>query len=518
MTPSEHQMTPRQWIAVGGTMLGAFMAVLDIQITNSSLRDISGGIAATPDEGSWISTAYLIGEIVTIPLTAWLAKVFTTRWYLAANVILFLLFSAACGFSTSLGAMIVFRAGQGFTGGVFIPMALTVILTTMPERLRAVGQALFGITATLAPAIGPAVGGWLTDRFGWEWNFFINFIPGAVMLFAVLYAIEPQPLQLGKLRDGDWFGIGCMAIGLGSLIALLEEGQRKDWLGSDFIVTCAILAGVFLPAFVLIELCRRDPFVNLRLLRDRNLALSSLVAFALGLGLYGSVYITPLYLGQVQGYDPLQIGKVLVWVGLPQLLIFPILPLLMKRFDIRLLISFGCLVFSATCFMNADMSALTAGDQFIFTNVIRAFGQPFTIVPVTTIAVAGLARREAGDGSAIFNIFRNVGGSAGIALLSSLITRREQFHDERLGESVTPFGAGTQARLAAVQKVLVEHGSDPVTALQQAMRSVKGIIQREAFIMAFNDAFLIVGATLLVAGGLIWFCRRPQGRAGLAAH
>ena len=193
----------RKWVAVFGTMLGAFMAVLDIQITNSSLRDISGGIAATPDEGSWISTAYLVGEIVTIALTAWLAQVFTVRYYLVVNVLLFLTFSALCGISNSLGQMIVFRAGQGFTGGVFIPMALTVIVSTMPKNLLPVGQAMFGMTATLAPAIGPALGGWLTDHFGWEWNFYVNVIPGALMLIAILYGVRKESMKLEQLRGGD---------------------------------------------------------------------------------------------------------------------------------------------------------------------------------------------------------------------------------------------------------------------------------------------------------------------------
>lgn len=515
--PNE-KMDARKWVAVIGTMLGAFMAVLDIQITNSSLRDISGGIAATPDEGSWISTAYLIGEIITIPLTAWLSKVFTVRWYLVVNVILFLIFSALCGIATSLGEMIVFRAGQGFTGGVLIPMSLTVIITTMPKNLVPVGQAMFGMTATLAPAIGPALGGWLTDHFSWQWNFYVNFIPGAVMLVAIWYGIPKEKLKLQELRNGDWFGIASMCIGLGSLIAMLEEGQRKDWFGSSFIVTCAILAGIFVPAFVLTEIYREKPFVNLRLLASRNVGVSSVVAFGLGLGLYGSIYIIPLYLGEVQGYSPLQIGTTLMWVGLPQFLIFPILPFVMKRLDLRLLVCFGCILFAISCFMNTHMSYETAGDQFMMANIVRAFGQPFTIVPVTALATATLAPEDAGSGSAIFNIFRNVGGSFGIAILSTVITRREQFHDARIGESVTAYNPATQARLAEITSSLVSKGYDAVTAAKQALASIKGLVRRDAFIMAFNDAFLIVAIGLLVSAGAIWLCKKARGGEGAAAH
>jgi DHA2 family multidrug resistance protein len=518
MPEAEARMDFRKWVAVIATMLGAFMAVLDIQITNSSLRDISGGIGATPDEGSWISTAYLIGEIITIPLTAWLARVFGTRRYLLVNVSLFLGFSALCGLSTSLGEMIAFRAGQGFTGGVLIPMSLTVIVRTMPKHLQPVGQAMFGLTATLAPAIGPALGGWLTDRFGWEWNFYVNFLPGAVMLGAIFYAIDPEPAKLRDLLRGDWWGILCMAIGLGSMIAMLEEGQRKDWFGSGFIQSCGLLAAIFVPAFIIIELVREKPFVNLRLLYSRNLGFSSIVAFALGLGLYGSVYLIPLYLGEVQGYSPLQIGETLIWVGLPQLVVFPFLPLLMKKLDLRLLVSFGCAIFAISCFMNTDMSYNTAHDQFMFANIVRAIGQPFTIVPVTGLAVATLARKDAGDGSALFNIFRNVGGSVGIAMLSTLVTRREQFHDLLIGESVTPYSLATQARVASGQQNFISLGFDPATALNQSYASIQHVIQRDANIMAFNDAFLVIGVCLLAGAVLVWFCRKPEPGAAAPAH
>lgn len=518
MAEEENAMNARKWVAVLGTMLGAFMAVLDIQITNSSLRDISGGISATPDEGSWISTAYLIGEIVTIPLTAWLSQVFTVRWYLLVNVVLFLIFSALCGISNSLGEMILFRAGQGFTGGVLIPMSLTVILSTMPKRLIPLGQAMFGMTATLAPAIGPALGGWLTNRFSWQWNFYVNFIPGALMLAAIWYGIEKKPMKLGRLREGDWWGIAFMAIGLGSLIAMLEEGQRKDWFGSSFIVICAILAGVFVPLFVLVELYSAKPFVKLRLLGSRNVGVSSIVAFGLGLGLYGTIYIIPLYLGEVQGYNPLEIGKTLMWVGLPQFLVFPILPFLMKRVDLRLLVCWGCILFAFSCYMNTSMSYNTAGDQLMIANIVRAFGQPFTIVPVTALATATLARRDAADGSAIFNIFRNVGGSFGIAILSTVITRREQFHDFRIGETITAYDPATQARVQLLSERFAGDGFGPAMALRQAYTVIKGLVRRDAFIMAFNDAFLIVGVALAIGAVAIWFCKKPASGAAAPAH
>ncbi len=376
-------MNTRKWIAVLGTMLGAFMAVLDIQVTNSSLADIAGGIAATPDEGSWITTSYLIGEIVTIALTAWLAEVFTLRWYLLGNVVLFLLFSVLCGFSTSLGELIAFRVGQGLTGGVFIPMAQTVVATNMPKNLQPVGYTILGLTATLAPAVGPALGGWLTDWAGWQWNFFINLLPGVFMFTAVAYAIPAEKLRLGKLAQGDWIGILSLAVGLGALITMLEEGQRHNWFGSPFIRDCGVLAAIFVPFFAGWELCVvRQPLIKLRLIANRNLGLSTLVAFVLGLGFYGYVYLIPQYLAQVQNYSPLLVGETLIWIGLPQLVIFAVLPVVMQKLDLRLIVCLGALVFACGAYLNVHMTPDYGKDQFFYANIVVALGQPFTFVPV----------------------------------------------------------------------------------------------------------------------------------------
>jgi DHA2 family multidrug resistance protein len=511
---SNEKMTACKWIGVMGTMLGAFMAVLDIQITNSSLADISGGIGATTTQGSWISTAYLIGEIVTIPLTSYLSRVFTLRYYLLANVVLFLAFSGLCGVSTSLGEMICFRVGQGFTGGVFIPTALTVVVTMMPKNLQSVGTTVFGLTATLAPAIGPYLGGLLTDTVGWQWNFYINFVPGILMLIAVVVAMEQEPLNLKLLKQCDWFGIAAMAVGLGSLIAMLEQGQQDDWFGSEFIRTCGLFAGTFLAVFTVWELFfAKSPLLHLRLLASRNLGLSSVIGFVLGVGLYGTIYLVPLYLGDVQGYSPRLIGETLIWVGLPQLLIFPFLPLLLKKFDVRLLMFFGSLLFAVSCFMNSYMSLDYGKDQFIFANVVRALGQPFTIVPITGLALGTIARKDAGEGSALFNMFRNLGGSVGIAFLSSLVTRREQFHDTRIGERITAYGLALQNRIATSQARFVLKGFDHVAAKQRGYGELQAVVQRQASIMAFNDAFLVVGITLILGAFIVWFCKRPAQAA-----
>jgi DHA2 family multidrug resistance protein len=338
------------------------------------------------------------------------------------------------------------------------------------------------------------------------------------MLSAIFFAIKRTPMQLNLLREGDWLGIICMAIGLGSLIAMLEEGQRDDWFGSPFIQTCATLAAIFIPAFVLIELWRDKPFVNLRLLGTRNLGFATSVNFILGFALYGTVYLLPQYLTIAQGYDAFQTGQTMIWVGLPQLLIFPFIPRLMKRFDLRAMVCFGSLIFAASCWLNAYMSPDYAGDQFVFSNVIRALGQPFTIVPLSALATTLLLPKDAGDGSAVFNIARNLGGSVGTALLDTIVTRREQFHDFEIGAFINNFRPVVADRVQALATTFMDKGYDSVTATQQAYAQMKNIVRDNAYVMAFSDAFLVVGVGLLLGAVLVWLCHQAKPVPGAAAH
>src|SRR6201995_1260570 len=311
VAPAPPSVSAKTWLAVIGATLGAFMAVLNIQIINASLADIQGAIGAGIDDGGWISTSYLIAEIVVIPLTGWLARVFSVRVYLLTNAVLFLLFSAACAFAQDLPQMIALRAVQGFTGGVLIPMAFTLIITLLPKGKQPVGLALFALSATFAPAIGPTIGGYLTENFGWQYIFYVNIVPGAVMIAMLWYALDRAPMQLNLLRQGDWAGIATMATGLAALQTVLEEGNKDDWVGSPFIFRLAVIAAVALTLFVVIELTSEKPLLNLRLLVRRNFGFGLLANFLLGVALYGSVYILPVYLSRIQGYNAEQIGMVL---------------------------------------------------------------------------------------------------------------------------------------------------------------------------------------------------------------
>ena len=414
--------------------------------------------------------------------------------------------------------MVLFRAGQGFTGGVLIPMAFTTILTTLPPIKQPLGLSLFSITATFAPSIGPTIGGWLTENFSWQYIFYLNIIPGILLIAGVWYAIPPKPLQLKVLKQGDWWGIPAMAIGLASLEYVLEEGERKDWFGNQLIVRFAIVAAIALPLFVLIEFTRKQPLLNLRLLGRRNFGLAVVATLALGLGLYGSVYILPLYLSRVQGYSPLLIGETIAWSGIPQLFINPFMPRLMKRFDIRFLVAVGLSLFGVSCFMNSTMNNQTAMPQLIPAQIVRAMGQPLIITPLSSIATAGIEKENAGSASALYNMARNLGGSIGIAALSTLSTRREQFHSVRLGEAVSLYSLQTQQRIDQLTQFFIGKGADPVLAHNRALSEIGNIVRRESNVMAYNDCFYFMGWALFLAAVLILFVRKVKPTSGAAGH
>ena len=507
------------WIAVLAGMIGAFMAILNIQITNASLLDIEGGIGTGVDNGSWISTSYLIGEIVVIPLTDYLSQVFSFRRYMLANGILFPLFSIACAFTHDLGSMIVMRGLQGFAGGVLIPMAFTMVLTKLPKAQQPMGLALFALSVTFAPAIGPTIGGYLTENYGWQTIFFINALPSAVMVAALALTLERKPMQLSLLKQGDWAGIATMAVGLSALQTVLEEGNKDDWFASPFIVRLAIVAVVSLAAFVAIELSVEKPLVRLRLLKRRNFGIGVFVFVLIGFALFGSVYILPQYLGQAQGYNAEQIGNVLAWTGLPQLVLIPIVPLLMKRYDPRFIGFVGVSIFAASCFMNMTLSADSAGDQLFIPNIVRAIGQALVLTPISAITTAGIPPNEAGAASGLSNMLRNLGGAVGTATLATILTKREQFHSNVIGQSVTIYRDEVRQRIDALTHYFLSHGhADRLAAQHEAIVAIGKIVKRQALILAFSDAFAVIGVVLAIAAVALLFARKTGSAGAAGAH
>jgi DHA2 family multidrug resistance protein len=411
------------------------------------------------------------------------------------------------------------RGLQGFAGGVLIPMAFTLVLTKLPKPQQPVGLAIFALSVTFAPAIGPTIGGYLTENYGWRTIFFVNVIPTIVMVTALYFTLPRQPMQLKLLREGDWAGIATMAIGLSALQTVLEEGNKDDWFSSPFILRLAGIALVSLSLFVWIELTTEKPLIRLRLLKGRNFGFGTIAMTMLGFALFGSVYILPAYLGQAQGYNAEQIGGVLAWTGLPQLILIPLVPQLMKRFDTRYIAFTGLAIFAYSCFMNTAMSPDYAGDQLWIPNIVRAIGQAMVLTPLTSVTTGDIAPQDAAAASGISNMFRNLGGAIGTAVLATVITKREQFHSNIIGQSVTPGREEVRNRIAQMTDYFLARGvTDPAEAHQQAIIALGNAVKHQALVMGFSDTFAVLGVVLVLAALAVALTRRVKGAGGAGAH
>jgi DHA2 family multidrug resistance protein len=477
----------RDWIAVMSVMLGAL------------------------EEGSWISTSYLVAEIIMIPLTAWLVQLLSARRLAVWVSLGFLAASLLCSMAWSLESMIVFRAMQGFTGGALIPLAFTLTLIKLPEHHRAKGMALFALTATFAPSIGPTLGGWLTENFGWEYIFYINVPPGLLMIAGLMYGLEKKPSDWQLLKSTDYAGIVTLGMGLGCLQVFLEEGHRKDWLESSLISGLGSVAAISLVLFVILQISRPNPLINLGVLRERNFGLSSISSIGLGMGLYGSIYVLPLYLAQIQGYNALQIGEVIMWMGVPQLFLIPLVPLLMKKISPKWLCALGFGLFGGASFLSGVLNPDFAGEQFNHIQLLRALGQPLVMVTISLIATAYTLPQDAGSASSLFNILRNLGGAIGIALLATLLDSRAKVYFDYLREALVPSNPQVAERLALLTEKL---GSE-----QAALAKLSEITHQQAAIMAYNDAFHCIGIALGISMLAVLLTRKlPAGATGGAAH
>jgi MFS transporter, DHA2 family, multidrug resistance protein len=339
------------------------------------------------------------------------------------------------------------------------------------------------------------------------------------MVIALAFTLEREPTKLSLLKEGDWAGIIAMAIGLSALQTVLEEGNKDDWFDSPFILRLAIVAAVFLSAFVAIELNVRKPLLNLRLLKSRNFGTGVLVNTLMGFALFGTVYVLPQYLGQVQRYNAEQIGNVLAWTGLPQLLLIPLVPLLMKRFDARYIGALGLGLFAASSFMNITLSPDVAGDQLLIPNIVRAAGQALMLAPISAITTAGISPSDAGTASGLSNMLRNLGGAVGTATLATVLTKREQFHSNIIGQSVTLYRDEVRQRIADLTNYFLSHGiSDPATAKHQAIVAIGNVVKRQALIMGFSDTFAVIGVILAIAAVALLLTRKVKQGTGAGAH
>ncbi|PZQ78952.1 MAG: MFS transporter, partial [Ancylobacter novellus] len=492
-------------------VFGMFMAILDIQIVSASLAEIQAGLAASSDEISWVQTSYLIAEVVMIPLSGFLSRALSTRWLFVAAATGFTVMSFMCATATTINQMIVYRALQGFLGGGMIPTVFAAAYSVFPREKQRVVAPLIGLVATLAPTIGPTIGGYLTDLFSWHWLFLVNIIPGILVIIATATLVDFDEPDLALLDRFDWWGLIFMAGFLGSLEFVLEEGPTNDWFEDRAIFFFAIAGTVSAVAFFARVLMAREPVVDLRAFSNRNFAVGSAFSFVVGIGLYGLTYLYPLYLARVRGYSALMIGETMFVSGLAMFICAPIAGRLMGKVDPRVMIAFG---FGAFALGTWQVTGLTKDWDFwelLVPQILRGVGIMMAMIPVNNISLGTLPPAQLKNASGLFNLMRNLGGAVGLAMINTVLNDRWDLHLARLHENVQWANAVAVERLDTMTRSLSALGSDAEAA---ALKRMAGQVRIQAEVMAFSDVFLVLTVLfvlLLLASPLM---SRPANNGG----
>ncbi len=469
------------WIAVAAGTIGALMATLDTSIVNASLPTIQGEIGASGSEGTWISTAYLVAEIIMIPMAGWLQRIFGLRSFLLIVTVLFTLFSMLCGISSDLPTMIFGRVGQGFTGGAMIPMALTIVATRLPPRQQPLGIALFGMTAVMGPVLGPVVGGWLTENLSWHYAFFLNLPIGLGLITLLALGLPGARAKWAMFAEADYLGIAGLVFGLGGLTIVLEEGQRERWFESSLIWSLSLVSLIGFGLLAAGQFLSRRPVINLSILFQRSFGGVFVMSLMVGAALYGVLYIIPQFLSIIAGYNAEQSGGITMISGIPTIMLLAAFPILVRLIDIRVAIAFGLFLYAISCFIDVGLTTSAAGPQFIESQVIRGVAQFFSMLFLNQAATTSVAHDLAEDASGLFNAARNLGGSIGLAAVGALQEQRTDLHVARLQEAVTANGLMSQAAVVS-----------------QGVGQISQQIQAQATVMAFGDLYWLFGVAMLL--------------------
>ena len=508
------RIDPRRLLAFLAMCFGMFMAFLDIQIVSASLAEIQAGLAASRDEISWVQTSYLIAEVVAIPLSGFLSRALGTRFMFAASAAGFPIASLMCGFTSSMNEMIFWRAVQGFIGGGMVPTVFASTYTIFPRSKQAMIVPLIGLVATLAPTIGPTVGGYLTDALSWHWLFFINIGPGIAVTAVTFWLIDFDQPDLSLFKAFDWSGLGFMAAFLGTLEYVLEEGPRYDWFDDRTIALAAVVSVFSAEAFFARVLTARSPIVDLKAYADRNFALGSMFSFVLGIGLYGLTYLFPVYLEEIRGYNALMVGETMFVSGAAMFLTAPLVGKLVTKLDPRLLMMSGFFIFAAGSWQMTYMTQDWDFAQLLWPQIFRGVGMMLAIVPITNLALGTLAPERLKNASGLFNLARNLGGAVGLAALNTVLNDRTDLHLARLHEQVGWGRQPAQEMLTKLTAHFQDFGGDAQT---MALRQLMGLAHQQGVVMAFADVFLMLAVLFAAFGALAVVMRRPAALPAAAA-
>ena len=510
--------TATKVFAFGAMCVGLFIALLDIQIVSASLADIGGGLSAGTDETAWVQTSYLIAEIIVIPLSGWLSRVMSTRWLFCASAIGFTLASLLCGWAWDIRSMIVFRALQGFLGGSMIPTVFTSAFIYFTGHQRVIAAATIGALSSLAPTLGPTVGGWITANYSWHWLFFINLVPGIFVAVAVPLLVRIDRSNISLLKGADYLGMLLMAVFLGCLQYTLEEGPRFNWLSDATIRTTAwvsVLAGI---AFTWRSLAFENPVVDLRALKIRNFGLGCLFSFVTGIGIFATIYLTPLFLARVRGFNSLDIGLAIFVTGLFQVSAIPFYAYCAKRIDLRWLMMFGLACFALSMWNFTPITHDWGWEQLLLPQAFRGFAQQFAVAPTVTLALGSLAPERLKLASGLFNLMRTLGGAIGIAVCGTILNDRTNLHFLRLAEHLNTSNEAMTETLQRAGNNLIASGVDVATAQTGALKQLWSLTMREAQTQTYADAFLAIGVCFVIATALVPLLKKAATQAAPTAE
>jgi DHA2 family multidrug resistance protein len=497
--------------------MGAFVATLDIQVVASSLNQIQAGLSASVDEIQWVQTSYLIAEIVAVPLAGFLAPLLSTRVLYTLSCVGFTVASMACAFAWNLPSMIVFRALQGFLGGGMLPASYAAMYMLFPDQKRLrLAQMVGGMTSTLAPAIGPTFGGYITESMSWNWLFLINFIPGlacAVAVWNSLHVDKPRPELLNSL---DRWSVVLMALFLGCLEYSLDDGPRHDWFDDRSVATCFGIAVVSGGLFFWRNFTVPGSIVDLRVFRDRNFALSAFISALLGVSLFTLIYITPVFLGEVRGFNSEQIGEVMMVQGTALLVSAPLAAWVSSAMDPRLTIFSGLTLYALGSYLNANLTATWGFAEFVLPQLLRGSGLMISFIPMMNLALGTLPARDLNNASALFTVVRNLGGALGLAAITTLINRRTWTHWQHLAEAITLSRPAVRDALGGMQSALTPSLGD--NAYLGAVSNLFQQAQQQAMVMTFADMYMIVAVCSAVPLVVVPWIHKPVREVGPAGH
>lgn len=487
----------QRWVILGAVMLGTLMQVIDTSIVNVAIPEMMGTLGATLEQVSWVSTGYITSNVILIPLTAWFSARFGHRNYLAVSIVVFTLASLLCGLSHSIGQLIFFRVLQGAGGAALISTAQATIFTVFPRRQQPMAQAMFGIGIMVGPTVGPTLGGWITDNYSWPWVFFINVLIGVAATLLTLAYIDPAQGAESRVRKVDFAGMGMLAVGLGCMQVMLEKGNSEDWFQSDLIVWMAVLTAVGLTAFLLWELRVEEPAVNLRVLKDRALAAGTVFGTVVGFGLFGGIFILPVFLQQIRHYTAEQTGWIIFPGAVASAVAMGLTGRLMRQLPARTILFFAIVGFAWSMFLMHGLTTDTGPEQLFWPLVLRGFTLGLMQVPMSISSLGHLKGRALGDGTALFNLLRQLGGSVGIAYLSTRVTHEAFVHRSALVEHVTAYSPAAVERFNALTQAFMAKGAPLDVAKAQAAAVIDRIVTGQAQVLSYSSAFAFVGLMFL---------------------